>query len=139
MRFLGAPRKLDEGQAATRVAAEAGGGQAREYRLGVGEKWWQFSPVAVTTLLVGMTIGVERVALAPLAKRTVAIVSVLHTGTFVAVFGLTKSIAGLLGGQLSDRAARRRLMLAGGSASPRGAPRPPPGWSVSRGAPDVRI
>lgn len=88
-------------------------GQVRDYRLGLRENWWQFSLLAVTTLLVGMTIGVERVALPPLAKHTFGIVSVLYTVTFVSVFGLTKSIMNLLGGQLSDRAGRRQLMLVG--------------------------
>jgi MFS family permease len=95
------------------AAAQPGAAQAREYRLGLRENWWQFSLLAVTTLLVGMTIGVERVALPPLAKDTFGIVSVLYTVTFVSVFGLTKSVMNLLSGHLSDIAGRRQLMLVG--------------------------
>ncbi|MGH3200260.1 MAG: MFS transporter [Streptosporangiaceae bacterium] len=95
------------------AAAQPEAGQAREHRLGLRENWWQFSLLAVTTLLVGMTIGVERVALPPLAKDTFGIVSVLYTVSFVSVFGLTKSIMNLLSGHISDIAGRKQLMLAG--------------------------
>jgi MFS family permease len=85
----------------------------RHYELGLRRNWWQFSLLAVTTLLVGMTIGVERVALPPLAKDTFGITSVLYTVSFVSVFGLTKSVMNLLSGHISDIAGRRQLMLAG--------------------------
>jgi MFS family permease len=85
----------------------------RHYELGLRQNWWQFSLLAVTTLLVGMTIGVERVALPPLAKDTFGITSVLYTVSFVSVFGLTKSVMNLLSGHISDIAGRKQLMLAG--------------------------
>lgn len=85
----------------------------RHLELGLRKNWWQFSLLAVTTLLIGMTIGVERVALPPLAKDTFGIVSVLYTVSFVSVFGLAKSIMNLLSGHISDIAGRRQLMLAG--------------------------
>ena len=86
---------------------------ARRYELGLQRNWWQFSLLAVTTLLVGMTIGVERVALPPLAKDTFGITSVLYTVSFVSVFGLAKSVMNLVSGHISDIAGRRQLMLAG--------------------------
>ena len=67
---------------ATTLAA----GSTVEHRLGLRENWWQFFLFTVITLLVGVTIGVERVALPPLAEHTFGVVSVLYTVSFVAAF-----------------------------------------------------
>ena len=45
-------------------------------RLGLRENRWQFFLYTLITLLVGMTIGVERVALPPLARHAFGITSV---------------------------------------------------------------
>ena len=84
-----------------------------EHRLGLRENWWQFSLFTVITLLVGMTIGVERVALPPLAKHTFGVVSILYTVSFVAAFGAVKAVMNLVAGRLSDRLGRRLLLLIG--------------------------
>ena len=95
--------------------AESASGSVVTHRLGLRENWWQFSLFTVITLLVGMTIGVERVALPPLARHTFGIVSVLYTVAFVSAFGLVKSVMNLLAGRLSDHHGRKLLLLIGWS------------------------
>lgn len=95
------------------AATAAGPGEPGHHRLGLRENWWQFSLFTVITLLVGITIGVERVALPPLAHHSFGIVSILYTVTFVSAFGAVKSMMNLLAGRLSDRHGRRLLLLVG--------------------------
>ncbi len=81
--------------------------------LGLRRNWFQFSILAVLTLLVGATIGVERVALPPLAEHAFGITSVLYTVSFISAFGIVKATMNLVAGHLSDRRGRRLLLLAG--------------------------
>jgi MFS family permease len=81
-------------------------------RLGLQENWWQFSLYTLVTLLIGMTIGVERVALPPLAHHF-GITSVLYTVSFISAFGAVKSVMNLVAGRLSDRRGRKMILLAG--------------------------
>jgi MFS family permease len=83
------------------------------HRLGLRENWWQFSLFTVITLLVGVTIGVERVALPPLARHSFGITSVLYTVSFISAFGAVKSVMNLVSGRLSDRRGRRGILLVG--------------------------
>jgi MFS family permease len=82
-------------------------------RLGLRENWWQFLIFTAITLMIGMTIGVERVALPPLAKHVFGITSVLYTVSFVTAFGAVKSVMNLVSGRLSDSRGRRALLLVG--------------------------
>ena len=93
------------------IADDPEGGPA--HSLGLRENWWQFSLFTVITLLVGMTIGVERVTLPPLARHTFGITSILYTVAFVSAFGAAKSVMNLLAGRLSDHHGRKRLLLVG--------------------------
>jgi MFS family permease len=83
------------------------------HRLGLRENWWQFALYTAITLLVGMTIGVERVALPPLAHESFGITSVLSTVSFISAFGAAKAAMNLVSGHLSDRRGRKGLLLAG--------------------------
>ncbi len=86
---------------------------ATGHRLGLRENWFQFSLFTVLTLLIGVTIGVERVALPPLARHAFGITSVLYTVTFISGFGVVKSVMNLVSGRLSDHRGRRTLLLVG--------------------------
>ncbi|MDA8072923.1 MAG: MFS transporter [Actinomycetota bacterium] len=83
------------------------------HRLGLRENLWQFSIFTAITLLIGMTIGVERVALPPLARHAFGITSVLYTVSFISAFGAVKSVMNLVAGRLSDRRGRKGILLAG--------------------------
>lgn len=84
-----------------------------ELRVGLGANRFQFSLLVVTTLLVGMTIGVERTVLPPLAKHAFGVTSLELTVSYVTAFGAVKAVLNLAGGHLSDRLGRRRLMRIG--------------------------
>ena len=77
------------------------------------ENWWQFALFTLITLLIGMTIGVERVALPPLARHAFGITSVLFTVSFISAFGAVKSVMNLVSGRLSDRRGRKGILLVG--------------------------
>ncbi|NNM96954.1 MAG: MFS transporter [Candidatus Dormibacteraeota bacterium] len=80
---------------------------------GLRQNWFQFSLLALLTMMVGATIGVERVALPPLAQHAFGVTSVLYTVSFVSAFGVVKAIMNLVSGRLSDRRGRKLLLLAG--------------------------
>jgi len=82
-------------------------------RLGLRANLWQFSVFTTITLLIGMTIGVERVALPPLARHAFRIASVLYTVSFISAFGAVKSVMNLVAGRLSDRRGRKGILLVG--------------------------
>jgi MFS family permease len=82
-------------------------------RLGLRANWRQFAIFTVLTLLIGMTIGVERVAVPPLARAAFGITGLLYTVSFVSAFGAVKALMNLVAGRLSDRHGRRPWLLLG--------------------------
>lgn len=83
------------------------------HRLGLKENWAQFAIFTLITLLIGMTIGIERVALPPLARHDFGITSILYTVSFVSGFGAVKAVMNLVSGRLSDHHGRKTLLLIG--------------------------
>ncbi|MHB1787688.1 MAG: MFS transporter [Acidimicrobiales bacterium] len=83
------------------------------HKLGLRQNWAQFSIFTLLTLLIGVTIGVERVALPPLARHAFGISSILYTVSFVAAFGTVKAVMNLVSGRLSDHHGRKSLLLVG--------------------------
>ncbi len=88
-------------------------GSQEKHVLGLTENWYQFSVFTLITLLIGMTIGVERVALPPLARHSFHITSVLYTVSFITAFGAVKAVMNLVSGRLSDHHGRKTLLLIG--------------------------
>ena len=82
-------------------------------RLGLRANWRQFAVFTLLTLLVGMTIGVERVAVPPLALSAFGTTGLLYTVSFLSAFGAVKAVMNLLAGRLSDRHGRRPWLLLG--------------------------
>jgi MFS family permease len=82
-------------------------------RLGLRVNAWQFGLYTAITLLVGMTIGVERVALPPLAHHAFGVTSDLSTVSFISAFGAVKAVMNLVSGRFSDRRGRKGILLAG--------------------------
>lgn len=87
--------------------------QQTHHQLGLKENWVQFSIFTLITLLIGMTIGVERVALPPLARHAFGITSILYTVSFISGFGAVKAVMNLVSGRLSDHHGRKSLLLIG--------------------------
>ncbi|EQD49986.1 major facilitator superfamily MFS_1, partial [mine drainage metagenome] len=93
--------------------SELSRGRAGRPRHGLRQNWFQFSLLALLTTMVGATIGVERVALPPLAQHTFGVTSVLYTVSFISAFGVVKATMNLVSGRLSDQHGRKLLLLAG--------------------------
>ncbi len=93
--------------------SESDQGRPGRPRHGLRQNWFQFSLLALLTTMVGATMGVERVALPPLAQHTFGVTSVLYTVSFVSAFGVVKATMNLVSGRLSDRHGRKLLLLAG--------------------------
>ena len=89
------------------------GSNGQRHPLGLRENWTQFSVFTLITVLIGMTIGVERVALPPLARDQFGITSILYTASFISAFGAVKSVMNLVSGRLSDHHGRKTLLLVG--------------------------
>lgn len=101
------------GSTADTVTGDEPGIDHDHHRLGLMENWAQFSIFTLLTLLIGMTIGVERVALPPLARHAFGVTSILYTVSFVAAFGAVKAVMNLVSGRLSDHHGRKTLLLIG--------------------------
>ncbi|MDA8116618.1 MAG: MFS transporter [Actinomycetota bacterium] len=81
--------------------------------LGLRVNSLQFAVYTLITMLIGATIGTERVALPPLARHAFEITSILYTVSFIAAFGVVKALMNLVSGRLSDNRGRRMILLAG--------------------------
>lgn len=81
--------------------------------LGLWANWRQFLVYTWITVAVGATIGIERVALPPLASVAFGVRSVLLTVSFLVPFGVTKAIGNLVAGHLSDHHGRRTILRVG--------------------------
>ncbi len=86
---------------------------ATEPRLGIRPNQFQFVVFTFVTFLVGATIGIERVAVPPLARQAFGVTSILYTVSFLSAFGLVKSVMNLVSGRLSDGRGRKPLLVVG--------------------------
>ncbi|MEW5929304.1 MAG: DUF202 domain-containing protein [Gemmatimonadota bacterium] len=91
-----------------REPAPAGG-----VRLGLRENAGQFALLVLVNALVGAMVGVERSVLPLLAESEFGIASASAAMSFLAAFGVAKSAANYLAGDLAGRVGRRRILLAG--------------------------
>ncbi|MDQ6789319.1 MAG: MFS transporter [Candidatus Dormibacteraeota bacterium] len=82
-------------------------------RLGIRANLAQFSLLVGVNALVGGMIGQERTVLPLLAQQGFGLAAVTASLTFIVAFGLTKPVANLLAGTLSDRVGRKPLLVAG--------------------------
>jgi len=58
-------------------------------------------------------VGMERVVLPLLAEREFGLVSRAAILSFIVSFGLTKAIANVFAGRMSDRIGRKRILVVG--------------------------
>jgi len=82
-------------------------------RLGIRANLAQFTLLVAVNALVGGTIGQERTVLPLLADRTFGLTAYTATLTFIVAFGITKALANLAAGALSDRIGRKPVLVAG--------------------------
>jgi MFS family permease len=82
-------------------------------RLGIRENLAQFSLLVAVNALVGGTIGQERTVLPLLAEREFGLSAYTAGLTFIVAFGITKALANLAAGALSDRVGRKPVLVAG--------------------------
>ncbi|MDA8193654.1 MAG: MFS transporter [Thermaerobacter sp.] len=79
---------------------------------GIRENLPQFLWLVLNTMLVGLTVGIERTVV-PLVGQDVYHVGALLTLSFIASFGLAKAPLNLVAGRLSDRVGRQPVLAAG--------------------------
>jgi MFS family permease len=82
-------------------------------RLGLRENAGQFGLLVLVNAFVGAMVGVERSVLPLLAEREFGIASATAALSFLVAFGLAKSAANYLAGDLAGRVGRRRILLVG--------------------------
>ena len=82
-------------------------------RLGLRANLAQFSLLVAVNALVGGMIGQERIVLPLLAEQTFGLSAYTAGLTFIVAFGITKALANLAAGALSDRVGRKPVLVAG--------------------------
>jgi MFS family permease len=82
-------------------------------RLGLRPNLGQFALLVGVNALVGGMIGQERTVVPLLAQRAFGLSAVTAALTFIVAFGVTKPIANLAAGALSDRFGRKPVLIAG--------------------------
>jgi len=95
------------------MSMPASGAAPRAVALGLRENLLQFVLLVLVNGFVGVMVGVERSVLPLLAEREFATRSATAALSFLIAFGLTKSLANYLAGDLAHRVGRRRILLAG--------------------------
>ncbi|MEV6966014.1 MFS transporter [Hamadaea sp. NPDC051192] len=82
-------------------------------RLGLRENLAQFAVLVAVNAAVGGMIGQERTVLPLLADQVFAVGAFTASLTFIGAFGITKALANLVAGSLSDRYGRKPVLIAG--------------------------
>ncbi|MCL5997394.1 MAG: MFS transporter [Chloroflexi bacterium] len=80
---------------------------------GLRANWQQFALLVLINGFVGAMLGAERTVIPLIAQDDFHIVSGLAVLSFVAVFGIAKSLSNLAAGSLADRVGRKRVLVAG--------------------------
>ncbi|HEU0235530.1 MAG TPA: MFS transporter [Candidatus Limnocylindrales bacterium] len=85
----------------------------RPTQLGLGANAGQFALLVGVNGLVGAMVGQERSILPLIAEEAFGLTAASATLAFLVAFGLTKALANLAAGALSDRFGRRPVLIAG--------------------------
>jgi MFS family permease len=81
--------------------------------LGLRANWRQFLLLVVINAFVGGMVGLERAVLPLLAERDFGLTSRTAVLSFIVTFGVTKALANLFAGGMSDRIGRKQILVAG--------------------------
>ena len=82
-------------------------------RLGLSANWQQFTLLVVINAFVGGMVGLERTVLPLLAEHDFQLTSRTAVLSFIVTFGVTKALANLFAGRMSDRIGRKKILVAG--------------------------
>ena len=82
-------------------------------RLGLAANWQQFTLLVVINAFVGGMVGLERAVLPLLAEHDFLLTSRTAVLSFIVTFGVTKALANLFAGRMSDRIGRKQILVAG--------------------------
>jgi MFS family permease len=82
-------------------------------RLGLRANAWQFALLVAVNALVGGMVGQERTVLPLLARDAFGLNAATAVLTFIVAFGVTKAVANLAAGALSDRFGRKPVLVTG--------------------------
>lgn len=82
-------------------------------QLGLRANWKQFALLIVINAFVGAMVGLERSVVPLIAGTDFGLVSKSVVLTFLISFGITKALANLMAGRLSDRLGRKPILVAG--------------------------
>lgn len=80
---------------------------------GIGAHLGQFLWLAASTVLVGMTVGMERTVVPLIGADVYHLTSASLVLSFIVAFGLTKAVLNLVAGHWSDQVGRRRVLRLG--------------------------
>jgi MFS family permease len=86
---------------------------ADRVRLGLGANWQQFTLLVVINAFVGGMVGLERAVVPLLAEHDFLLTSRTAILSFIVTFGVTKALANLFAGRMSDRIGRKKILVAG--------------------------
>src|SRR2546425_3593503 len=112
-RLAGGRRKSPAGRA-ERTPSYARVSQAADrFRLGLRANWQQFTLLVVINAFVGGMVGIERAVLPLLAEHDFLLTSRTAVLSFIVTFGVTKALANLLAGRMSDRIGRKQILVDG--------------------------
>ena len=81
--------------------------------LGLRANWRQFWLLVLINAFVGAMVGLERTVLPLIAEREFGLASKGAALSFIMTFGLTKALANLAAGRLSERVGRKHVLVAG--------------------------
>ena len=82
-------------------------------KLGLRENAAQFGLLMVVNAFVGAMVGMERSILPAIAEQEFHLAARAAILSFIVVFGVTKALANLFAGRLSDAHGRKRVLVAG--------------------------
>src|ERR687885_957868 len=86
---------------------------AEQVRLGLRANWRQFWLLVLINAFVGGMVGLERAVLPLLGEQDFGQASRTVILSFIVTFGLTKALANVFAGRMSDRIGRKRILVAG--------------------------
>lgn len=86
---------------------------ARPIALGLKENWRQFTLLVLINSFVGGMVGIERTVVPLIGSNEFGIASTTLVVSFIVSFGVVKSFANLVSGQLADTWGRKRVLVLG--------------------------